>query len=324
MVDQQQGRRSTAPDKPESADIDQLYEAADIEGAINDPETAHLVINKDQIAGKNDVEGLFVKPEEIDQGVRVEIKVEEGSIIEKPVHMCFGVTDSTGLQKIVMDIDVEADAKIGILAHCLFPRAEQVKHVMDADIHVGPGAEYTYLEKHVHSPGGGVEVIPRAEVELERGARFRTDFELLEGRVGTLDIDYETTCREDSLLEMTAKVDGTGADFIDISESGHLIGRGARGVLNTRVAVRDEARAEVYNTLTATAPDSRGHVDCKEIVQGNAEAKAVPIVDVKHPGAHVTHEAAIGSVDTKQLQTLLARGLTEEQAVDLIIQGLLS
>ena len=43
-----------------------------------------------------------------------------------------------------------------------------------------------------------------------------------------------------------------------------------------------------------------------------------------HPKAHVTHEAAIGSVDSKQLQTLMARGLSEDEAVDLIIQGLLS
>ena len=53
-------------------------------------------------------------------------------------------------------------------------------------------------------------------------------------------------------------------------------------------------------------------------------AKAVPIVEVNDPTAHVTHEAAIGSVDSKQLQTLLSRGLTEDQAVDLIIEGMLS
>ena len=53
-------------------------------------------------------------------------------------------------------------------------------------------------------------------------------------------------------------------------------------------------------------------------------AKAVPIVEVNDPTAHVTHEAAIGSVDSKQLQTLLSRGLTEDEAVDLIIEGLLS
>ena len=66
------------------------------------------------------------------------------------------------------------------------------------------------------------------------------------------------------------------------------------------------------------------HVDCKEIVRGDAVARATPVVSAAHPLAHLTHEAAIGSMDSRQLQTLMARGMSEEQAVDLIIQGLLS
>jgi Fe-S cluster assembly scaffold protein SufB len=45
---------------------------------------------------------------------------------------------------------------------------------------------------------------------------------------------------------------------------------------------------------------------------------------VNHPKAHVTHEAALGSVDRKQLETLMARGLTEDEASETIIAGLLS
>ncbi|MEN6297605.1 MAG: SufD family Fe-S cluster assembly protein, partial [Rectinema sp.] len=55
-----------------------------------------------------------------------------------------------------------------------------------------------------------------------------------------------------------------------------------------------------------------------------ARARAIPVVQVNNHLAHVTHEAAIGSVDSKQLETLLSRGLTEDEATDLIIQGLLS
>jgi Fe-S cluster assembly scaffold protein SufB len=52
-------------------------------------------------------------------------------------------------------------------------------------------------------------------------------------------------------------------------------------------------------------------------------AIAVPVVEVRHPQAHVTHEAAIGSVDHKQLETLLSRGLAEDDAVELLINGML-
>jgi hypothetical protein len=46
-------------------------------------------------------------------------------------------------------------------------------------------------------------------------------------------------------------------------------------------------------------------------------------VRVSHPQAKVTREAAIGSVDQKQLDALMARGLTPEEAVDRIILGML-
>jgi hypothetical protein len=195
---------------------------------------------------------------------------------------------------------------------------------MDADIRVGKNAEYVYLERHVHGEEGGVEVVPRARVLLEEGARFRTDFELIKGRVGSIDIDYDAECRARSVLEMSARVSGTGRDRIKIHEKARLVGAHARGVLTTNIAVRQQAQAEILNTLLAEAPYARGHVDCKEIVQDEARARAVPIVEVKHPKAHVTHEAAIGSVDKKQLETLLAHGLDEDAATDLIIEGLLS
>lgn len=305
-------------------EIEELYEAAEIEGAISDPDVANLVIDKDRVLDRNSVPGVVLSHEEIEDGIKAELRVEENTVIEAPIHLCFGVTATEGRQHIVLDIDVGEGAEIGILAHCIFPRAEDVEHVMDADIRVGEGAEYEYLEKHIHSPEGGIEVVPRAEVELEEGARFETDFELIEGKAGKVNIDYETKCRKNSVLDMTAKIDGKAGDDIEINETGNLVGEGSRGVLTSRVALRGDAEAKVFNKLSATAPRTRGHVDCKEIVQDESTAEAVPIVHVQDPSAHVTHEAAIGSVDKKQLETLMSRGLTEEEGVDLIIDGLLS
>jgi Fe-S cluster assembly scaffold protein SufB len=123
---------------------------------------------------------------------------------------------------------------------------------------------------------------------------------------------------------MVARLIGRGDDRVVIRETGRLVGEYARAALQSHIALRDSAQAEVFNTISATAPYARGHVDCKEIVQDEAVAKAVPIVEVSDPKAHVTHEAAIGSVDSKQLQTIMSRGLDEDAAVELIIEGLLS
>ncbi|MFO7929463.1 MAG: SufD family Fe-S cluster assembly protein [Candidatus Humimicrobiaceae bacterium] len=304
--------------------VDQLIKEANIHTAIHDKNTARLIINKDKIIDTNEVEGLKVNAREIEDGVDIDIKLEKNTVVESPVHLCFGVTHKKAVQKIIINIDIGENSKIDIFSHCVFPNAVDVKHVMDGKIKIGKNAHYSYTEKHIHSEEGGITVIPKARIILEENARLKTLFELIKGRVGSIDIDYETTCKENSVMEMTAKIDGKGDDVIKIREAGNLIGKWSRGVLTSKVAVRDNANAEIYNKLVATAEYARGHVDCKEIIQGNGVASAIPIVEVSNPKAHITHEASIGSVDSKQLQTLMSRGLSEDRAVELIIEGLLS
>jgi Fe-S cluster assembly scaffold protein SufB len=299
-----------------------LSRVAGIDSVLANPDVAHLVVHGNSVSGMHAVDGLDVQVAE-KEGILIRITVEEGFVIKNPVHLCFGVLDRAGNQGINLVIDARARSSVSVLAHCVFPNAVDVTHAMDARIHVHAHARYEYRERHIHGLGGGVKVYPRARVTLEDDARFSTDFELIEGRVGLIDIDYEVTCSERSVMEMTAKISGRGDDAIRIREVGNLNGRNSRGVLTSRVAVTGKARADVYNKLVASAPHARGHVDCKEIVQAGAVASAVPVVEVRHPQARITHEAAIGSVDAKQLETLMSRGLAEEEAVELIIRGLL-
>jgi Fe-S cluster assembly scaffold protein SufB len=304
---------------------DQLYETLQLtDSALRDDETAHLVINHNTVVGTHLLPGIVAEVDELENGIRMLFRVKHGVVIKKPVHLCFGMLPEKGLQEIMLKVEIEKGARVGVLAHCTFPNAVEVVHKMDAEIDISEEAHYSYYERHVHGKTGGVTVLPRARAQLGVGARFKTDFDLLRGRVGKIEVDYVTSCADFSVLEMNARINGIMDDLIRIREVGHLNGEGSRGVLTSRIAVRDNATAEVYNELTASAPHAIGHVDCKEIIQDNGIATAIPVVKVNHPRAHITHEAAIGSVDSKQLETLMARGLTEDSAVDLIIQGLLS
>jgi Fe-S cluster assembly scaffold protein SufB len=309
---------------PQSSLIEDLYRLTDSDPhELRDPDVAHLVIDQNRVLGMHAVPGLEVVPTELADGVSVVVNLHEGVVIAKPVHLCFGMYPQTGIQRIIMDVTIGRNASISIVAHCVFPFAVDVQHLMDARIRVGDGARYSYFERHIHSPKGGVRVYPKAVVEVGDHAYFKTEFELIKGRVGLIDIDYETVCGAYGVVDMTARVSGRADDIIKIKETSHLKGDYARGLLTSKIAVRDQARAEVFNKLTATGAFARGHVDCKEIVQDQGIATAVPIVEVHHPKARVTHEAAIGSVDSKQLETLMSRGLSEEEAVELIIDGLL-
>ncbi|MFO7959169.1 MAG: SufD family Fe-S cluster assembly protein [Candidatus Brocadiia bacterium] len=301
-----------------------LYDRVGQDSSVfSSADVAHLVIHGNEVKGAALVPGLLVEPEQTDTGVNVRMVVEEGARISNQVHMCFGVLPEEGLQQIGLDVELRDESEVAVLAHCVFPNAVDVTHEMEAEIRVGAGARYRYFERHVHGESGGVLVVPRAKVQVGAGASFQTEFELIQGRMGRIEIDYETWCAEQSTMRMVARMAGRGDDRAEVRETAHLEGRGATGVLLSRVAVREDAYADIYNEVTASAPEARGHVDCKEIVQDNAVARATPVVDVRDPRAHVTHEAAIGSVDSKQLQTLMARGMNEEEAVELIISGLL-
>jgi len=287
-------------------------------------DTAHIQVHGNRVVGAHLVPGFHVDPKEREDGIEARIAVDRGVTLEKPVHVCFGLLPETGRQHIQLDIRMAEGASASVVAHCTFPNATDVRHTMDAVIRIEKDAKYSYLERHVHGPAGGVLVIPKAKIVVAEGARFATEFVLLSGRVGKIDLAVDAEAAARAVVEMKARISGRGTDEIGIDERCLLAGEAARGVLTSYIAVREDSKAEVLNTLTATAPYARGHVDCKEIVQDRGVAKAVPIVHVLDPKAHVTHEAAIGSVDSKQLQTLMSRGLSEDEAVELIIEGLLS
>ncbi len=301
------------------------YKQAGGEDVFADSDVAHVVLERDKVMGSNLVEGLEVDIKNQEPGmVAVEITVLAGHKIEKPVHMCFGVLPEAGKQFIDMDVEIEENAEVEVKADCVFPNAVEVRHEMQAEVLVKQGASYTYRESHFHGKEGGVEVLASADIELEKDSTFKTYFDLQQGRAGEVEFDYASQLAEAATLEMVARMQGKKDDRIKIKETADLNEPGARALLESKIALQDEARGEVLNELNAFAAEAKGHVECTEIIKDQATARAVPIVDVRHPQAKVTHEAAIGSVDSSQLQTLMARGLDEEEAAETIIQGMLN
>jgi hypothetical protein len=180
-----------------------------------------------------------------------------------------------------------------------------------------------YNETHFHGESGGTRTYPTSHVTVAEGGRYASEFGLSTGRAGLVDLDFAVDVAADGVAELSAKVMGYGDDDITVKETIRLNGAGARGLAKSRIAVRERARSQVLSTTEGNAPFTKGHVDCVEIVRDQATASAVPVVRVTDPRAQVTHEAAIGTVDKKELETLMARGLDEESAVDVIVRGML-
>lgn len=293
-------------------------------GVLRNGETGSLVVHENKVLSVGHVPGLKIETEHTESGVNVALVVAEGARIEHPVHLCFGVLPQQGLQEIVLRVEAQAGSDITAIAHCLFPNAVDVTHKMDADIKIGDNARFCYRETHYHGEAGGIRVVPKGRISVGKNGVWQSTFTLIEGCVGVLDYDFDVFGDENSISELTVKVSGKKKDEIDIVEKIHLDGQGARGLAKSRLVLSDNARAMVRGETYGNAPFARGHIDCLEVVNGDGVvASAVPVVHVNDRRAKVTHEAAIGSIDSKQMQTLMARGLSEEEAVDVIVRGIL-
>jgi Fe-S cluster assembly scaffold protein SufB len=292
---------------------------------LKSKKVASMVVSGNKVLLKNVVDGIHVTANETTNGVEVDLTIDDHVKMAYPVHLCFGVVHKTGDQRIISNYKIGNDVSVEFLAHCSFPQAENVRHLMQAEMQIGENSKVKYTEVHFHGPEGGIEVLPKAHIKIGKNSIYSSEFRLIEGRVGVFDMDYFVDVGENGVAELNAKLYGKGNDKIKIKETIHLNGEASKGIAKSRIVNTEESSSEVLGEVVGNAAYSRGHIDCTEIVEGeHALASAVPLVKVTHPLAKVTHEASIGSVDKQQMETLMARGLDEDQAIDVIVKGLLA
>jgi Fe-S cluster assembly scaffold protein SufB len=295
-----------------------LGEAGGDRSVLADAETAHLSVSSNSILSSRLVPGIDVEAKELRNGISAKVTVREGVKLAKPVHLCFGVLHKKGTQRILMDVNSKNSSPTFIATvSSRRPRRCATSWTRPS---ISARAPRCATQRRTITACSAASRSCQLRVRSEKNGRYFTDFTLTTGRVGKLGIDYEVSAGEGAVVELTARVFGHGNDDIKIREKVVLDGESARGMIKARVAIEDDATAEITGITEGNAAYSRGHVDCMEIVKDRAVAKAIPLVQVTHPLAKVTHEAAIGSVDKRQMETLMAHGLSPEEAVDVIVK----
>lgn len=74
--------------------------------------------------------------------------------------------------------------------------------------------------------------------------------------------------------------------------------------------------------IGAQADNARNHTQCDSLLIGNrCGAHTVPYIETKNPSAHLEHEATTSKVSDDQLFYCRARGIPEEEAIGLIVNG---
>ena len=286
---------------------------------------ARLYVEEGNVLSLREIDGLKIKTEEISDGVKLRVEIEEGMKIEKPVFLCFEILGTKGRQIVFPEIILRQNSQADILANCIFPNAREVVHKMEAKILLEENAKLNYLESHYHGESFGADVVSNLDVVLKKGSLFENNFSLTKGSIGRLRINLNLKMEERAFSHIFTKVIGKGGqDNTKIVDRVFLEGKDSSSMLKMKGAAVNGGKLFFEGKIEAAerATGAIGHLDCQEIIVGkDSFAQSIPVIAVNNPEARITHEASVGKVSQKELGTLMTRGLSEEEAIDFIVRG---
>ncbi len=298
-----------------------LYEKEGLDTSLFGDRIAAIIVSGDKILGLNNTPGVKIRGEVVGSAVRADVRIAEGVKLPFPVHLCTGYLGDEGYQKVVFNIKVGRGSKVKFISHCIFPYARDFTHEAVTTMEVGDGASVIYEDEHVH--GEGVRMMGKTEVNIGKKGEYTGRFSLLKHRAKELKLEMVARLADYAVAEMTSKVRSVKDDRVEMKEAAYLNGTASRVNLKTTAVAFGNAVVSVINEVYGIGDYTKGHVECREIVKDNADIQTVPLLRVKNDKAELTHEASIGKINEAQLMQLMAKGLTEAEAVDMIIRGLL-
>ena len=76
--------------------------------------------------------------------------------------------------------------------------------------------------------------------------------------------------------------------------------------------------------LVGNANGAKAHLECRSIILDDGGVTlAIPELESSVADVEMTHEAAVGKIARDQIEYLMSRGLTEDDAVSMIVRGFL-
>lgn len=283
-----------------------------------------IIVSGDKVIRRNTVSGVELKAKEIENGVEIWLNIADNVQLDNPIHLCTGYLKPEGIQRVFIHTKIGKNAKIAFISHCVFPKGVNFTHKMIADLEIGENSEVIYNDTHFHSPDGGVTVEAIYDARVAKNGLYENAFHLTKTRVGKLFVQMKVDLEENASARLESKVFEKEDDEIEIVEELNLNGRSSSGIAKTIVFATDRSKAKIINRAFGNAPFAKGHIECKEVVKGNGvNVGTIPELYVKDEKAELTHEASIGRVNVKQLETLMSKGLSEDEATELIVRGML-
>lgn len=181
------------------------------------------------------------------------------------------------------------------------------------------GASLEY--NHVHKWGEKDFVNPDYEFFLEKDAKLVYNYQNL-FPPKTLDLATSFHNKKNASGQMNFVINGINSK-INLKEEIFLEGEKAQGIMKLRLVAKKNSQIEAKSRVLALAP-GKGHLDCRGLLVDEKSAISLnPEIVCKNRLAQITHEASLGKISEEELNYLRMRGLSENEAIDLIVSGFL-
>ena len=264
----------------------------------------------------------FTAHAEVDLDNGYFIRALPGAKVVYPVQACLYLAHQNLAQKVHNIIIAEENSELHIITGCATrPMQASGLHIGISEFYIKRGAKLTFTMIHNWAPE--IAVRPRSGAIVEEDAVFLSNYVCMKP-VRSLQMYPVARCVGERAI--------VRFNTILLAPPGSNLDTGSRVLLNARGS-RAEIVARTITTggtiisrgyIAGSAPDVKGHLECRGLILSERGViHAIPELRGELAGVDLSHEAAIGKIAEEEVEYLMARGLTRNEATAMIVRGFL-
>jgi len=251
------------------------------------------------------------------------IWIKKDAKINLPISSCLLISSDNYEQKVHNLIIAEEGSEAKILTGCTEHNyVNNAKHIGLTEIFLEKNAKLNFTM--VHSWKEDAIVRPITRVELKEKSEFVNNYVCLT-KVKDIKMNPKIICKGKNSKAISNSIIFSKKDSsIDIGTTIDLMGENSKGEIKSRVVGSGSSKTIVRGRLNGKNK-CKGHMECNGIlISKDASIHAIPELDAKNNKAELSHEASVGKINQKEIDYLMTRGLSKENATNLIISGFIN
>jgi Fe-S cluster assembly scaffold protein SufB len=251
------------------------------------------------------------------------IRVLPGVKTVWPVQACLYISQEGLIQDVHNIIIAEEGSELDIITGCT------TGHGVDAGMHIGVSEFYvkknaTISFTMVHNWAENVAVRPRTGCTVEEGGAYLSNYICMKPVRSLQMYPTATLLGKNSLARFHSILVAQPESHMDVGSRVILRGEGSRAEIIARSVTRG---GYIMNRghLLGEAAGAKGHLECRGLMLSpRGVIAAIPELEARVSGVELSHEAAVGKIAEEEIEYLMARGLSEEEATATIVRGFLN